>query len=81
MNINMVFMISADFHAPTEDVTDLVLGVERAVFEKPENPGAHMKPLSIQGHLDGTSIGHMLVDGGASVIPGFYAKTEYSSYA
>jgi hypothetical protein len=26
-----------------------------------------MKPLFIQGHLDGTPIGHMVVDGGASV--------------
>jgi hypothetical protein len=37
------------------------------VFEKPENPGAHMKPLFIWGHLDGMSIGHMLFDGGASI--------------
>jgi hypothetical protein len=29
--------------------------------------GVHMKPLFIQGHLDRTPIGHMLVDGGASV--------------
>jgi hypothetical protein len=50
-----------------ENVTELALGVERAVFEKPENPGMHMKPLFIQGHLDGTPIGHMLIDGGTSV--------------
>jgi hypothetical protein len=56
MDVNIVFTIPAEFHAPTEDV-----------FEKPENPGAHMKPLFIWGHLDGTSIGHMLVDGGASI--------------
>jgi hypothetical protein len=37
------------------------------MFEKLENPGAHMKPLFIWGHLDRMSIGHMLVDGGASV--------------
>jgi hypothetical protein len=37
------------------------------MFEKPDNPGAHMKPLFIRGHLDGTPIGHMLVDGGASI--------------
>jgi hypothetical protein len=52
---------------PTEDITQLALGTERVVFEKPENPGTHMKPLFIQRHLDGTSIGHMLVDGGASI--------------
>jgi hypothetical protein len=50
-----------------ENVAELALGVERVVVEKPENPGTHMKPLFIQGHLDGTPIGHMLVDGGTSV--------------
>jgi hypothetical protein len=50
-----------------ERLTELALGVERVVFDKPENSGAHMKPLFIWGHLDGAPIGHMLVDGGASV--------------
>jgi hypothetical protein len=67
MDINMVFMIMAEFHALVEDVTELMLGAGRAVFEKPENPGAHIKPLFIRGHLDGTLIGHMLLDGGASI--------------
>jgi hypothetical protein len=67
MDVNIVFMILAEFRAPTEDVAELVLGAERAMFEKPENLGAHMKPLFIWGHLDGTLIGHMLIDGGASV--------------
>jgi hypothetical protein len=59
--------IPTEFRAPTEDIVELVLGVGRAMFEKPENPGVHMKPLFIWGHLDGTPVGHMLVDGGASV--------------
>jgi hypothetical protein len=67
MDINMVFTISAEFRAPTEDIMELALGAERDVFEKPENPDAQMKPLFIQGHLDRMLIGHMLVDGGASV--------------
>jgi hypothetical protein len=67
MDINMVFMIPVEFHAPVEDVVELTLGVERVVSEKPKNPGAHMKPLFIRGLLDGMPIGHMLVDGGASV--------------
>jgi hypothetical protein len=50
-----------------EDVVELVLCVERAMFEKPKNPSAHMKPLFIRGHLDGMSIRHMLIDGGASI--------------
>jgi hypothetical protein len=67
MDISMVFMIPAEFRALSENVVELALGAEHAMFEKPENPGTHMKPLFIWGHLDGTPIGHMLVDGGASV--------------
>jgi hypothetical protein len=48
VDLNMVFMISVEFHAPTEHITKLALGAEHAVFKKPENPGAHMKPLFIQ---------------------------------
>jgi hypothetical protein len=67
MDVNMVFTILAEFHAPTEDDMELVLGVEHVVFEKPENPRAHMKPLFIRGHMDGMPIKHMLIDGGASI--------------
>jgi hypothetical protein len=35
-DINMVFMIPTEFRAPTEDVTELALRVECAMFEKPE---------------------------------------------
>jgi hypothetical protein len=67
LDINMVFTTLAEFHAPMEDVTELVLGATCALFEKLENSGVHMKPLFIWGDLDGTSIGHMLIDGGASI--------------
>jgi hypothetical protein len=67
MDINMVFVIPAEFCAPMKDVTELLLGAECAMLEKPENQGAHMKPLFIQGHLNGTPIGHMRIDGGASI--------------
>jgi hypothetical protein len=67
MDVNMVFTILAEFCVPMKDITELALGVEHAVFEKPENPGAHMKLLFIQRHLDGSPIGQMLVDGGASI--------------
>jgi hypothetical protein len=49
MDVNMVFTIPAKFRAPTEDVIELALGAERAVFEKLENRGAHMKPLFVRG--------------------------------
>jgi hypothetical protein len=67
MDVNMVFTIPAEFYVPTEDIAELALDAERAMFEKPKNLGAHMKPLFIHGHLDGTLVGHMLVDGGASI--------------
>jgi hypothetical protein len=68
MDVNMVFTISTEFRAPMEDIVKLVLGAERVVFKKPENLCVHMKPLFIQGHLDGTPIGHKLIDRGASII-------------
>jgi hypothetical protein len=67
MDVNMVFMIPAEFRAPTEDAAELALSAERAMFEKSENPGSRMKPLFIRGHLDGMPIGHILIDGGASI--------------
>jgi hypothetical protein len=67
MGINRFFMISVEFCVPMEDVTGLALGAKHAIFEKSENPGAHMKPLFIRGHLDGTPVGHMLMDGGTSI--------------
>jgi hypothetical protein len=67
MDVDMVLTVPTEFHVPMEDVVELALGAERAVFEKPENSCAHMKPLFIRGHLDGTSVGHILVDGGTSV--------------
>jgi hypothetical protein len=48
-------------------VTKLALGDERVVFEKPVKLGEHMKLLYIKVHLDGKPVGHMMVDGGASV--------------
>jgi hypothetical protein len=67
MGINRFFMISVEFCVPMEDVTGLALGAKHAIFEKSENPGAHMKPLFVRGHLDGTPVGHMLMDGGTSI--------------
>jgi hypothetical protein len=67
MDVNMLFMIPAEFWAPEENVVELVLGIERAVFEKPKNAGEHMKSLFIKRHLDGKPIGRMMVDEGASV--------------
>jgi hypothetical protein len=67
MDVNMVFTIPIEFCVPTKDVTELALGAERAVFNKPENSGVHMKPLFLRGQMDGTLIKNMLIDGGASI--------------
>jgi hypothetical protein len=67
MDVNMVFTIPIEFCSPMEDVTESALGGERAMFAKPKNPSTHMKPLFMRGHLDRTPIGHMLIDGGASI--------------
>jgi hypothetical protein len=50
-------------------ISDVVLsqGAERAVFERHEKLGQHMKPLYIKGYLDGKPVNQMLVDGGACV--------------
>jgi hypothetical protein len=47
MDVNMAFMILAEFHAPAENVVELTLDVGRAMFEEPENPRVHMIPLFI----------------------------------
>ena len=67
MEINMVFALPAEFRVREAEVAELVLGPKNAIFEKPEKPEQHLKPLFIRGHIDGKPIGRMLVDGGAGV--------------
>jgi hypothetical protein len=67
MDVNMVFIIPDEFHAPGSEVAELTLGAERAVFEKLEQAGEHMKPLFIKGNLDSTPVGRMMTDRGASI--------------
>jgi hypothetical protein len=35
MDVNMVLVIPEEFHEPEREVAELVVGTERAVFEKP----------------------------------------------
>jgi hypothetical protein len=65
--INMVFNLPSEFELPESEMAQLALGVKRAVFEKPEELGKHMRPLYIKGQLDGAPVDHMLVDGGGCV--------------
>jgi hypothetical protein len=67
VDINMVFHLPIEFRLPEQEVAQLNLGAERAIFENPREFGHHMKPLYIKGYLDGEPINRMLVDGGACV--------------
>jgi hypothetical protein len=66
MDINMVFMLPAEFRG-AEEVAQMCLGPKEVMFEKPKELNQHLKPLYIQGHIDGRSIARMLVDGGAAI--------------
>jgi hypothetical protein len=67
VEINMVFELPREFHLPEGTAARLDLGEERAIFEKLDVLGQHMRPLYIKGHLDGTSVNHRQVDSGACV--------------
>nr|AAX96273.1 retrotransposon protein, putative, unclassified [Oryza sativa Japonica Group]ABA93376.1 retrotransposon protein, putative, unclassified [Oryza sativa Japonica Group] len=73
--INMVFTLPAEFGIDQVDVDEveeesakLVLSPEQAVFEKPEGTdNRHLKPLYINGYVNGKPMSKMMVDGGAAV--------------
>jgi hypothetical protein len=47
MDINMVFMLSAEFRGAEEDVAQICLDPKEVVFEKPEESGQHLKSLYV----------------------------------
>jgi hypothetical protein len=57
MKGNVVYLSSTDysFHEE-EEVSQLALGSQDAVFKKPTVSEDHLKPIYIRGHLDGTSV-------------------------
>nr|CAE02473.2 OSJNBa0042D13.26 [Oryza sativa Japonica Group]CAE05171.2 OSJNBa0013A04.8 [Oryza sativa Japonica Group] len=73
--INMVFTLPAEFGIDQADVDEveeesakLVLSLEQAVFEKPEGTeNRHLKPLYINGYVNGKPMSKMMVDSGAAV--------------
>jgi hypothetical protein len=46
-DINMVFMLSAEFRGVEEEIAQMCLGPREAVFEKLEESSKHLKPLYI----------------------------------
>nr|CAE03289.2 OSJNBb0046P18.5 [Oryza sativa Japonica Group] len=75
VSVNMVFTLPAEFGAKQADVDEvevasarLVLSPEQAVFEKPEGAeNQHLKPLYVNGYVNGKPMSKMMVDGGAVV--------------
>jgi hypothetical protein len=67
MDINMVFMLPAEFRGKEAKVTQMCLGSKKAVFEKPEVSSQHLKPLYIRGHIDGKPISRMLINDNAAI--------------
>src|SRR3954462_4419155 len=45
----------------------LDFGPKNAIFEKPKEPMTHLRPLYLKGHINGSPVSRMLVDGGAVV--------------
>jgi hypothetical protein len=74
-SVNMVFVLSMEFKAPTDDeeakelaMAQLTLDPMPATFDKPdEKERRHLRPLYIKGHVDGWPMTKMLVDVGAAV--------------
>jgi hypothetical protein len=60
MDINMVFMPSAEFRGIEKEVTHICLSPKEVMFEKLEESSQHLKPLYIQGHIDEKPISRML---------------------
>jgi hypothetical protein len=67
----MVFTLPAEFGSKQADVDEveeesakLILSPEQAVFEKPEGAeNRHLKPLYINGYVNGKPMSKMMVDG------------------
>nr|ABA96742.1 retrotransposon protein, putative, unclassified [Oryza sativa Japonica Group] len=74
-SVNMVFTLPAEFEAKQAEVdgveealAKLVLSPEQAIFEKPGvTENRHLKPLYINGFVNGKPMSKMMVDGGAAV--------------
>nr|AAP52537.1 retrotransposon protein, putative, unclassified [Oryza sativa Japonica Group]AAX95554.1 Reverse transcriptase (RNA-dependent DNA polymerase), putative [Oryza sativa Japonica Group]AAX95572.1 Reverse transcriptase (RNA-dependent DNA polymerase), putative [Oryza sativa Japonica Group] len=75
VSVNMVFMLPAEFGVKQanvdkveEESAKLILLPEQAVFENLEGTeNRHLKPLYINGYVNGKPMSKMIVDGGAAV--------------
>jgi hypothetical protein len=67
VEVNMVFVLPAEFRAPEAAIAKLVLGAKAAKFEKPGKLGEHMKPMFTTSHVEGRPVWRMMVNGGVVV--------------
>jgi hypothetical protein len=67
MDISMVFTLPAKLRGVEEEVAQMCLGPKEVMFKKPKELSQHLKPLYIQGHIDGKPNSRMLVDGAVAV--------------
>jgi len=76
-DVNMVFMLSMEFLAPSSDdeelefsdqIAQLALDPMTAIFEKPaDNERQHLKALFVKGRVDGQPMTKILIDGRAAI--------------
>jgi hypothetical protein len=62
MDVNMIFMLLAEFRDVEEGITQLCLGPKEVMFKKSEESTQYLKPLYVRGHIDRRLISKMLVD-------------------
>jgi hypothetical protein len=68
MDVNVIYLSSVDYSlVGDEEVAEMSFGPCDVVFQRPKDVEYHLKPLYIQGHLDGTPISRMLINGGAII--------------
>jgi hypothetical protein len=67
MDVNMVFMLLAEFRGTKEEVTQMCLGPKEVVFEKPEESSQHLKLLYVHGHINRKPISRMLINGDTTI--------------
>jgi hypothetical protein len=68
MDVNVIYLSSIDYSLVGDDkVLEMSFGPRDVVFQKSKGSENHLKLRYIRGHLDGTSISRMIVDGGAII--------------
>jgi hypothetical protein len=68
MDVSVIYLSSVVYSLVGDDeVVEMSFGPCDTVFQRPKDSKNHLKSLYIRGHLDGTPISRMLIDGGAII--------------